>query len=100
MNRVVLMLALLMLGCEEPEPALPVETFVDVLVAVRQAAREAGSPEAFAARRDAILQEAGVTEAELQAFVEEGVHDPKRLADAWDSAATRLRAPAEGAEEQ
>ena len=100
MKRVVLMLALLPCGCAEPEPVLPAEAFVDVLVAVRQAAREAGSPEAFAARRDAILEEAGVTEAELQAFVDEGVHDPKRLAEAWDSAATRLRAPTEGAEEQ
>jgi hypothetical protein len=98
MTRLIVSAALagiVVFGCRRPEPGVSAEQFVAVVVALRQAAEEVDSSE-FAARRDSILRGAGVTEAELRAFVREGSREPRRLADAWDSAATRLRALAAG----
>jgi hypothetical protein len=82
MTRLIVSAALagiVVFGCRRPEPGVSAEQFVAVVVALRQAAEEVDSSE-FAARRDSILRGAGVTEAELRAFVREGSREPRR---AW-----------------
>jgi hypothetical protein len=92
MKQACWIVVLLFAACSEPEPVIPEERFVDALVALREAARETPGGD-FAARRAEVLAEVGVTEEELRTFVREGTRYPRRLADAWDSAASRLGAP-------
>jgi hypothetical protein len=82
-------------GCERGEPvgpAIPTETFIDVMVALRLAAVDGASSEEFAERREEILRDAGVTDSALVAFVRVWGDDPQRMAAIWDSVASRLRA--------
>ncbi|HSJ14914.1 MAG TPA: hypothetical protein VK939_10895 [Longimicrobiales bacterium] len=88
-----LTLGVLSFGCAEPESGISEEQFVAAVVALRQAA-EASTADQFEARRDAILKDAGIGREDLYAFVRRSTRDPRRLSNAYDSAAARLRTPA------
>lgn len=70
------------------------DRFVDVIVSLRQAANQTyGDPAAFAAQRDRILADAGVTEQELRVYVETHARDLEHMAAVWDSVNARLADP-------
>jgi hypothetical protein len=67
------------------------ERFVEVVVQLRRAAQQSHlDPEAFAARREQILQEAGVTEEELRAYIDAHGRDLDHMAAIWDTINARL----------
>jgi hypothetical protein len=71
------------------------DRFVDVVVELRRASLESqGDPATFAARREAILREASVTEEQLRGYVEAHGRDIDHMAEIWDSINARLSAPA------
>ena len=66
------------------------EQFVNTTVELRQAARQATTPAAFAARKRAIEARHHVTDADLNRFVHQHATDVKLLSAAWDSVEARL----------
>jgi len=75
----------------ETEPAgLPQSRFIDVMVELRKAAQGVQDTAAFAARRQAILTEAGVTEEQLRAYLTTHIRDLDHLAAVWESINVRL----------
>ena len=72
-------------------PGLSDTEFITVMTELRRAAVEAGTDTAaFETRRDEILAEHGVTEADLNAFVQSPRRDLHELAAIWDSIGVRL----------
>jgi hypothetical protein len=70
------------------------ERFVTVVVELRRAAEETrGNPGAFPARRDSILQAAGVTEDQLRAYVDVHAGDLRHMAEIWADVSRRLADP-------
>ena len=68
------------------------DRFIDTLVELRRAAVE--DPGGFAAAKEQILAENGVTEESLRAYISAHIDDLGRLAAVWDTVNARL-APAE-----
>ncbi|HSJ05351.1 MAG TPA: hypothetical protein VK936_01530 [Longimicrobiales bacterium] len=67
------------------------ERFTAVVVDLRRAAEETrGNPGAFPARRDAVLQAAGVTEDQLRAYVDRHAGDLRHMAGIWADVNRRL----------
>lgn len=85
-------LAATALGCARAAPPISDEQFIDAVVALRRNAYETSDTAGFATRRDSVLRELGLSEAELEAYVRFRLREPARLAAAWDSANARLRA--------
>jgi hypothetical protein len=89
-------------GCDALDPAnrgsgLTKAQFVDVIVALREAERELLLDETvdsahveFARVKDEILQDHGVTELEIRAFVARHRNRPAAMTEAWDRIAQRL----------
>jgi hypothetical protein len=88
----VLSLGVVAGGCER-ETAAPMEReqFVEVMVSLRRASQEAGSQANFDARRAAILEQAGVTEAQLRAYARQAPAYARELVEAYDSIAAQLQ---------
>lgn len=61
------------------------EAFIDVMVQLRRAELEAEGAAAFTARRDEILDAAGVTDSMLVAFSRAHGLDAEYMAAVWDS---------------
>jgi hypothetical protein len=93
MIRIMMALALVMSACSADDGAFGAEDeqFVETMVELRQAALTAGTDTArFEALRRAVLQEQGVTEEELRAYVTSRAGDLNHMATVWDSVAARL----------
>lgn len=69
--------------------------FVDVIVELRRAARSTPEPASFEARRQQILHDAGVTDAQLRAYVQAHSRDFEHMAAVWESINVRLATPAD-----
>jgi predicted protein tyrosine phosphatase len=90
---VVLAVAAASAGCRPDATApatIPQATFVDVMVALRQAADTLHEVEEFRAEQERILRQAGVTDSALMEFVRVHGRDPQRMAMIWDTIAVRL----------
>jgi hypothetical protein len=73
-------------ACRPAEPeGLDRDTFVDVIVALRKAAREFPDSTTFDVRKAALLREAGVTDSTLAAFIRIHNGDARFMAAVWDS---------------
>lgn len=100
MAGLVLLAGLLALPACGPDPAesldLTQAQFIDVVAAIRNAeievSREDSAAALFQAKKDSILAAHGVTEAELEEFL--NLHsDPQTLDALWDSLTQRLKRP-------
>ena len=85
----LLLLMSVIAGCSRAEPALPMShsAFIAVMVELRRASLEGGD---FASRRATILRDAGVSEAQLSAYVQRMAHRPGEMAAVFDSISLRL----------
>jgi hypothetical protein len=93
MTRIMMALALVMSACSVDDEAFGVEDeqFVETMVELRRAAVTAGKDTArFEALRRAVLEQQGVTEEELRAYVTARAGDLNHMATVWDSVAARL----------
>lgn len=89
----VLLLGAGLVTCRGPEAAAPLtdDQFVDVVVALRQAAESArGDAAAYVTERDRILAAQNVTAEELQAYVSVRSRDLAHFARVWEAVNTRL----------
>jgi hypothetical protein len=88
-------LALLVVGCGGDGPAaasgVDEDTFVGVYVELRRAAATAATDEEFAAERERVLADFGVTEARLERFIDDHADDASYLSDVWDRIDRTLR---------
>lgn len=94
-----LLLGAMLAACtrEAAGPQLEPETYVDVMVALRRAHRQTATPAEFQARRQAILQEAGVTDSLLVQWVRSRGEDVELLTALWDSINARLASEVDSA---
>jgi hypothetical protein len=93
MRAMVGVLVLVVVACagDGSTVGLSDERFIETMVELRRAAITAGSDTAqFEQRRQAILNEQGVTEDELRTYVEANSRDLYHMAAVWDSISTRL----------
>jgi hypothetical protein len=94
MNRVLVgILSAVLLSCSPGADSTVVssDSFIQVMVDLRRAANEAaGDTAAFAARREQILLDAGVTEEQLHAYVEAHGRDVGHMARVWETINSRL----------
>ena len=67
------------------------DTFIETYVMLRQAALSSESGEASQADRERILQGAGVSAADMEAFVARFGDDPIYMRDVWDEVERRMR---------
>lgn len=67
--------------------------FVDVVVELRRAARSSPDPATFHARRQQILHDAGIGDAQLRAYVQAHSRDFEHMAAVWESINVRLSTP-------
>ena len=72
------------------ETTITREQFIDVIVQLRQADVDTDDPTEFAARREAILTEEGVTDSMLLAYARVHGGDISHMAEVWDSISRRL----------
>lgn len=72
---------------------LPQTRFIEVVVALRKAARETMDPAVFAVRKQQILTDAGVTEDQLRAYIKTHERDLDHMAAVWESINVRLADP-------
>ena len=89
-------LALVVAGCEVDENTFGADDqkFVDTMVELRVAALTAGIDTAqFEEMRSEILQQQGVTEEDLRAYVEANSANLDHMAAIWDSISARLAEP-------
>lgn len=83
-------------GCgRTAAPPVTRETFVTTMVELRRAAGELPQDSAFEPRRQQILEQNGVTEAELHAYVRWASREPRRLRETFDEVTEQLRQPVE-----
>lgn len=91
----LLVAALVAAGCAGSETpaadAVDEDTFVAVFVALRRAAASAPTDQAFARDRDRILAEHGVTEPDLERFIDDHADDVQHLSEVWDRIDRTLR---------
>lgn len=91
----LLVAALVAAGCAGSEtPAadtMDEDTFVAVFVELRRAAASAPTDQAFARDRDRILAEHGVTEPDLERFIDDHADDVQHLSEVWDRIDRTLR---------
>lgn len=96
----LLLLALpLLTGCGRRADAtgLGDDQFVQVMVELRRAAeRTRMEPDSFPPQRDRILADAGVTEEQLLAYVQEHGTDLQHMAEIWEAINRRLAEPLDG----
>lgn len=88
-----LMMSLVLSACSADDEAFGAEDeqFVETMVELRRAAQTAGRDTArFEALRRAVLEQRGVTEEELRAYVAARADDLNHMATVWDSVAARL----------
>jgi|SRR5690606_4379060 len=87
-----LVLALLLAGCRSrgEETTITRDQFIDVIVQLRMADMDTDDPAVFAARRDSILREAGVTDSMLLAYARVHGGDVAHMAEVWDTISRRL----------
>jgi hypothetical protein len=93
MARIMMALALVLSACGADDEAFGAEDeqFVETMVELRRAALTAGRDTArFEALRRTVLEEQGVTEEELRAYVAARGEDLNHMATVWDSVAARL----------
>jgi hypothetical protein len=93
----VLVLGLAVAACSADESAFGAsdERFVRTMVALRHAALEAGADTTrFEQLRREVLEEHGMTEADLRAYVDANAGDLDHMAAVWDSVSARLSEPA------
>jgi hypothetical protein len=86
-------LVLVLSACSADDEAFGVadEQFVETMVELRRAALSAGTDTArFEALRRTVLEEQGVTEEELRAYIAARASDLNHMATVWDSVAARL----------
>jgi hypothetical protein len=78
----------------DAEDQIPVSTFIDVYVELRQAAARADSAgvESFEAAKREILDRHGITEDALRAFAERRGDDVPTMAKAWETIRDRIAA--------
>jgi hypothetical protein len=83
------------LGCgrEGAGTTLAETRFIEVMVELRRAALRAPDPGVYEAEKQQILRNAGVTEAELRAYVERHGRDLEHMAAVWESINVRLSQP-------
>jgi hypothetical protein len=84
--------ALLLGGCGPGDPGMGLQQarFIEVVVELRRAALASTDTAAFEIRKQQILAEAGVSEAELRAYVESHAGDFNHMAAVWDSINSRV----------
>lgn len=82
-------------GCNRTDAGtgLSQTRFIDVVVELRRAALSLPEPAAFAARKQQILSDAGVTEEELRAYITAHERDLSHMAAVWESINVRLADP-------
>ena len=88
-----MVLALVLSACSADDEAFGAEDeqFVETMVELRRAAVTAGKDTArFEALRRAVLEQQGVTEEELRAYVTSRAGNLNHMATVWDSVAARL----------
>lgn len=85
-----ILIAALMMACRPAETGIDRSVFIEVMVELRQAAKETTDSGAFDVRRRAILEQAGVTDSSLAAFVDRHTRDARYMAEVWDSIDRRL----------
>ncbi|MBI4409508.1 MAG: hypothetical protein HY561_07345 [Gemmatimonadetes bacterium] len=68
------------------------QTFIEAYVALRQAERDAPTPQEFEARKRTALARLGVTPEELLRFAEVHGQDIRYMSEVWDSVEARLAA--------
>jgi hypothetical protein len=89
----MLVLGLALAACAADEAAFGVSDarFIETMVELRRAAVTAGTDTAqFEQLRQAVLEDHGVTEADLRAYVEAKGGDLDHMAAVWDSVSARL----------
>jgi len=95
-----LLAILLLVGASACRPAGPEgldrDTFIDVVVELRKAAREYPDSSTFDIRKSAVLREAGVTDSTLAEFIRIHNADTRFMAAVWDSIDRRVNPPAGG----
>jgi hypothetical protein len=81
-------------GCarDTDTTGLPQRRFIEVIVELRRAAQD-GETAQFAARKQQILEKAGVTEEQLRAYVKTHERDLEHMAAVWESINVRLTQP-------
>lgn len=92
-HRVTILAVGLLLGCSEGDGGFGPrdDHFVETMVELRRAAILAGRDTAqFEARKQEILEERGVTEDSLRAYVARRSADLEGMAAVWDSVNARL----------
>ena len=98
MRAVLILVAsgMLLGGCGDDDTPLSTEdrTFIEAVVALRQAAQQARGDEAmFAALKGNVLSSQRVTEEELRAYIQSHAQDLDRMAAVWESINVRLTVP-------
>lgn len=96
MRRGIFVVALALAGCGPDQAALGAEDerFIAAMVELRRAGIEAGSDTAmFEELRGRILEEQGVTEEALRAYVDSRAGRLDHMAAIWDSIGARLTTP-------
>ena len=86
----------LLAGCGDDETPLSAEdrTFIEAVVALRQAAQTARGDEAiYTALKANALAEHSVTEEQLRAYIQSHAQDLDRMAAVWESINVRLSTP-------
>jgi hypothetical protein len=87
----ILSAALLSCGTNAETTGVTSDSFIEVMVELRRTANEAaGDTVAFAARREQILLDAGVTEEQLREYVEAHGRNVEHMARIWEMINTRL----------
>jgi hypothetical protein len=82
---------MLLPGCRaDAGDALVRDRYVDLMVALRELARDSDVPEEFYVRKDSVLRAAGVTDSMLVAYARRHGRDVAYMAAVWDSVAQRL----------
>lgn len=86
----------LLVGCgDAPSEPISRDAFIDVIIALRQAADGVRDSAVFAARRDEILRAHGVSDSMLIQYVRRHSRDVQMMAEIWDTIDARLAVPSD-----